>query len=84
MVGRKLDIRNEGGLKLTADQEFEKELHRKLIEEKLEGWHGLKKSSIDHFAKYGKVSGTFYLALIDYAEAYHNAKIEKIEKYGHQ
>lgn len=77
MIGRKLNIRNESGLKLTADQEFEKELHRKLIEEKLEGWHGLKKSSIDHFAKEGKVSGAFYLALMDYAEAYHKAKSEK-------
>ncbi len=48
------------------------ELHTKLIAEHLENWQGLKKSSIDHFAQTGKVSGTFFLALIEYAESYHD------------
>lgn len=48
------------------------ELHKKLIAESLENWNGLKKASIDHFAQTGKASGSFFLALMEYAESYHN------------
>lgn len=46
------------------------ELHKKLISEKLENWSGLQKASIEHYAQTGKVSGSFFLALMDYAESY--------------
>lgn len=36
---------------------------RELIKKHLEGWTGLKKSSIDYFATSGKASGTFLMAL---------------------
>lgn len=50
------------------------ELHKKLISEKLEHWHGLQKASIDHFAQTGKASGSFFLALMDYAESYYKER----------
>ena len=58
----------------AANNKANFELHQKLIAEKLENWNGLQKASIDHFAKTGKVSGSFFLALMDYAESYHKAQ----------
>lgn len=46
------------------------ELHKRLIEEKLNNWQEPNKSSIEYFYKNGKANGTFLLALIDYAEQY--------------
>lgn len=34
-----------------------------LIRKHLEGWTGLKKSSIEHFSETGRVSGSFLIAL---------------------
>jgi hypothetical protein len=34
-----------------------------LIKKHLEGWNGLQKASIDHFAESGKASGSFFMAL---------------------
>ena len=61
-------------MKKAAENKANFELHKKLIEENLENWNGLKKVSIDHFAQTGKVSGSFFLALMEYAEKYHEAK----------
>ena len=60
-------------MKKAAENKANFELHKKLIAEKLENWHGLEKASIDHFAETGKVSGSFFLALMDYAESYRDA-----------
>lgn len=35
------------------------EIKRELIKKHLEDWDGLKKSSIEHFAQSGKISGSF-------------------------
>ena len=46
--------------------EIEKQNYMKkeeLIKKHLEGWNGLQKSSIDHFAESGKASGSFFMAL---------------------
>lgn len=50
------------------------ELHKKLVSEILENWHPPQSSSIEHFAKTGKVSGSFFLALMEYAESYHKVQ----------
>lgn len=34
-----------------------------LIKKHLEGWNGLQKASIEHFAESGKASGSFFMAL---------------------
>lgn len=34
-----------------------------LIKKHLEGWTGLQKASIEHFAQTGKASGSFFIAL---------------------
>ena len=38
-------------------------MKKELIKKHLEGWNGLQKASIDHFAETGKVSGSFFMAL---------------------
>lgn len=38
-------------------------MKEELIKKHLEGWTGLKKASIDHFAETGKASGSFFMAL---------------------
>jgi hypothetical protein len=47
-----------------------KELRTALISKHLEGWNGLESLSIEHFAKTGKASGSFMLALHDMLEEY--------------
>ena len=47
------------------------EIKRKVIEKHLEGWErSLKNASIEHFAKSGKVSGSFSIALKDMLDDY--------------
>lgn len=46
------------------------EIKRELIKKHLEDWDGLKKSSIEHFAQSGKVSGSFFTALKDMLDEY--------------
>lgn len=48
------------------------EIKRELIKKHLEDWDGLKKSSIEHFAQSGKVSGSFFMALKDMLDDYDN------------
>lgn len=61
-------------LKKAAENEANQSLHKQLIAETLENWHGLEKASIEYFAQSGKVSGSFFLALMTYAEKYHEAR----------
>ena len=52
------------------------ELHKRFIEESIEPLQKhLGKESIKHFYETGKVSGGLLLALMEYAEKYHNAKL---------
>lgn len=67
-------------LQKAIENKANDDLHAQLIKEHLENWNGLEKSSIEYFFKTGKVSGSLYLALMEYAESYHNAKIKIIEK----
>ena len=46
------------------------EIKRELIKKHLEDWTGLKQSSIEHFAKSGKASGSFFMALNDMLDDY--------------
>ena len=48
---------------------------RELIKKHLEGWTGLKKSSIDYFATSGKASGTFLMALESMLDEYARNRI---------
>lgn len=59
------------------------ELHKKLISEKLENFDEVLKTSIDHFAKTGKISGSFLLAVMDYAEIYHKSQAKQLEREQH-
>lgn len=52
------------------------DLHRKLIEESIQPLQQhLGKESIKHFYEKGVVSGGLLLALMEYAENYHKAKL---------
>lgn len=66
--------KKEDFMKKAAENKANFDLHKKLINEKLNNWQEPQKSSIEHFYKTGKASGSFLLALIDYAESYHNNK----------
>ena len=47
------------------------EIKREVIKKHLEGWErDLKNTSIEHFAKSGKVSGSFFMALKDMLDDY--------------
>ena len=47
------------------------EIKRAVIKKHLEGWErDLKNTSIEHFAKSGKVSGSFFMALKDMLDDY--------------
>ena len=50
-------------------------LKRDLIKKHIEDWNGLGKLSIDSFAKHGKVSGSFLMALESMMEEYHQSKV---------
>jgi len=58
----------------AANNKANFDLHKKLIAENLENWQEPQKSCIEHFYKTGKVSGSFFLALMEYAEKYHEAR----------
>ena len=47
------------------------QIKREVIKKHLEGWEGdLKNTSIEHFSKSGKVSGSFFMALKDMLDDY--------------
>lgn len=46
------------------------EIKRELVKKHLEDWNGLKKSSIEHFVKSGKASGSFWMALKNMLDEY--------------
>jgi hypothetical protein len=55
------------------------DLHCKLIDESIVPLHQhLGKESINHFYNTGKVSGGLLLALMEYAEKYHKAKLVQL------
>ena len=49
-----------------------------LIKKHLEGWIGLKKASIQHFAESGKASGSFFMALKLMLDEYAQNEVNKI------
>lgn len=48
---------------------------KELIKKHLEDWTGLKKESIEHFAKTGRASGTFFMALKSMMQEYHEKQL---------
>ena len=73
-MGQTQEEKRAAFMKKAADNKANFGLHKKLIAEKLENWNPPQSSSIEHFAKTGKVSGSFFLALMEYAESYHKAQ----------
>lgn len=52
------------------------ELAKQLIKEILEDWNGLERASIEYYFQTGKVSGSLFLALKQYAERFAAARLE--------
>lgn len=51
-----------------------------IIKKHIEGWSGLQKASIDHFAESGKVSGSFFIALKSMLDEHANLQTEQLKK----
>ena len=49
-----------------------------LIKKHLEGWSGLQKASIEHFAESGKASGSFFMALKAMLDEYAGNAVKNI------
>lgn len=55
-------------------------METKLIQKHLENWNGLKRGSIEHFAKSGKVSGNLFIAIKEMMNEYADLKTKKLQE----
>ena len=49
-----------------------------LIKKHLEGWNGCKLASIQYFYETGKVSGSFFIALKEMMQEYHEQQVKNL------
>lgn len=61
---------------------IDEQLKRQMINKHIEGWNDnkIKNSSIEHFAKHGKSSGGFFLALKEMLEEYFQIRSKNLGK----
>ncbi len=60
----------------------DEQLKRQVISKHIEGWNDdkMKNSSIEHFAKHGKASGGFFLAIKEMLEDYFQVRSKNLGK----
>ena len=54
-------------------------MENQLITKHLENWDGLKKASIEHYAKTGNISGSLFIAMKEMMNEYCDIKTKELE-----